>query len=314
MKNIVQLRRIISIISVLVPVLTMPANASTVNIFSGSSPIFAPVFIADTLGYFSDEGLDVDVKAFTSGAEATEGFRAGSAQFLVAADVPMLYLLAGGDARMVAQFSANPDMLLVIGNQDMKGPEDLVGKKIGLVRKSASEFLLYKHLSKAGVSLSDVELVNIAPFEQVSALTNGDVDALSSWKPFDNKIAALSGNKFHTLSWNGNDGYILYSGLVVKSDYFAENPDTVEKVVRALTKAANWLSNAAPEEVSKTLSMYLKNSPDDVSHVIANNTWDVNVNEDVITMMKEIEDFLVSLDLIKNRIDWDSAIDTSFMK
>src|SRR5918996_2862876 len=136
--------------------------AAAINVFSGSSPVFAPVFIADTQGFFTQEGLDVTVRPFTSGAEATEGFRAGAAEFLVASDVPLLYLLVGGDTAMLAQFSANPDMLLIVGPKDMPGPQALKGKKIGLVTKSASEYLLNKYLRRANLRLADVERVHLA--------------------------------------------------------------------------------------------------------------------------------------------------------
>src|SRR5687768_13224628 len=128
--------------SVFFALLPESALAQKIRIFAGSSPIFAPAFIADQKGFFKAEGLDVLVRPFTSGAEATEGFRSGAADFLVASDVPLLYLLVGGDTVMLAQFSANPDMLVIVGPKGSTNAADLKGKKIGLVTKSASEYLL----------------------------------------------------------------------------------------------------------------------------------------------------------------------------
>ncbi len=124
-------------------------------------------------GLFRGEGLEVSVRTFTSGAEATEGFRAGAAQFLVASDTPLLYLLPAGDVVMLAQFSQNQDMLLIVGPRSVKQPTDLKGKRIGLVRKSASEYLLRNYLRREGLSLDDVRLVHLAPFDQVPALVRG---------------------------------------------------------------------------------------------------------------------------------------------
>lgn len=62
------------------------------------------------------------------------------------------------------------------------------GKKIGLVTKSASEYLLSEYLKHANLALKDVERVNLSPFDQVSALLRGDVYAVSIWKPFSSKI------------------------------------------------------------------------------------------------------------------------------
>jgi ABC-type nitrate/sulfonate/bicarbonate transport system substrate-binding protein len=290
------------------------AQAEKIRIFAGSSPVFAPVFIADQQGFFAKEGLDVTVRPFTSGAEATEGFRAGAAEFLVASDVPLLYLLVGGDTAMLAQFSANPDMLLIVGPKELSGPQALKGKKIGLVTKSASEYLLNNYLRRANLTLAEVERVHLAPFDQVPALVRGDVFALSSWKPFDKKIVELSGGKYQTISWNGQEDYVLFSGIVAKSDFIKKDRDETLKVVQALAKAANWLTNAEPKSVGETLAKYLKTDASDIQYVIANNTWDMTVSPKFTNTMADIERFLVEQNLIKSRVNWDTAYNWNFLK
>lgn len=290
------------------------AQAQKLNIFAGSSPVFAPVFVADQQGFFKAEGLDVTVRPFSSGAEATEGFRSGAAEFLVASDVPLLYLLAGGDAVMLAQFSANPDMLLIIGPTGMAGPADMKGKKVGLVTKSSSEYLLFKYLQRAGMTLADVDRVNLAPFDQVPALVRGDVYALSSWKPFDLKISQMATNKFKTASWNGQEGYILFSGILVKNEFLKKNPDAARKVLSALVKTTEHMKRTELKTLSGDLGRYLKASATDVEHVIANNKWDMKAGPEFMTNMKDIETFLADQKLIAKRVDWNTAYDWSFLK
>lgn len=293
---------------------TTSAHAQKVRVFAGSSPVFAPVFIADQQGYFRDEGLEATVRTFTSGAEATEGFRAGAADFLVASDVPLLYLLAGGDVVMLAQFSANSDMLQIIGPKGVKSPSELKGKKVGLVTKSASEYLLNNYLKRAGLRVTDVERVHLAPFDQVPALVRGDVYALSSWKPFDMKILQLGQGRFEVLSWSGRENYILYSGVAAKRAFVAAQPDATAKVVKALTRAATWLSTADRKSRTDTLARYLKTDAADVDHVIANNRWDAKVAPEFLNTMTAIEQFLADQQLIKQRVNWTTAYDWSFLK
>jgi NitT/TauT family transport system substrate-binding protein len=290
------------------------AHAQKVRTFAGSSPVFAPVFIADQQGFFKDEGLDAQVRTFTSGAEATEGFRAGAADFLVASDVPLLYLMVGGDVVMLAQFSANPDMLQIIGPKGMKGPADLKGKKVGLVTKSASEYLLNNYLRRAGLSVTDVERVHLAPFDQVPALVRGDVYALSSWKPFDTKILQLGSGKFEVLSWSERENYILYSGLVAKRAFVTAQPDATARVVKALVRAANWLAAADRKTRSDALAKYLKTDPADVDHVIANNRWDMRIGSEFLDTMTAIEQFLSDQGLVKQRVNWATAYDWTYLR
>ncbi len=289
-------------------------SAAQISIFSGSSPVFAPVFIADAKGFFKEEGLQVSVRPFTSGAEATEGFRSGAAQFLVASDVPALYLLPGGDVVWLAQFSANEDMLLIVGDRSVRGPADLKGKKIGLVRKSASEYLLHNYLRRGNLGLEDVKLVHLAPFDQVPALVRGDVDALSTWKPFDKKVAALSGDRFRIISWNGQEHYTLYSGIVAKRSFVAANQNDVMAVMRALRKASDWLARNDLRTVSDVLGAYLKTSPADVAYVITRNSWAMVDDPAFRRVMQDIEQFLLAQNLIARKVNWAEARDVSFLR
>lgn len=290
------------------------AGAAEIHIFSGSSPVFAPVFIADLNGLFRSEGLEVSVRTFTSGAEATEGFRAGAAQFLVASDTPLLYLLPAGDVVMLAQFSQNQDMLLIVGPRSVRQPAELKGKKIGLVRKSASEYLLRNYLRRGGLSLDDVRLVHLAPFDQVPALVRGDVDALSTWKPFDLKIFGLAPDRFQVLSWNAKEEYVLYSGIVAKRAYAAANQETVTKVLRALRQASDWLARNDLKAVSQALGRYLKTSPEDVAHVIKSNTWSMVDDAAFRRTMGDIEGFLLSQHLIATKVNWAEVRGTAFLR
>jgi ABC-type nitrate/sulfonate/bicarbonate transport system substrate-binding protein len=289
------------------------AQAEPIRIFSGSSPVFSPVFVADQEGYFAEAGLEVVVRPFTSGAEATEGFRSGAADFLVASDVPLVYLLAGGDTVMLAQFSANPDMLLIMAPKELSGPQDLKGMKIGLVTKSASEYLLNNYLTRAGLALTDVELVHLAPFDQVPALARGDVDALSTWKPFDSKIMEIAQDRFEIATVSGKEGYILFSGLVGKRDYIAAHPEDTVKLLGALKKATEWLESTPAAERDEALARYLKTSPEDVGSVIANNEWGMEVTDQFTDTMASIEEFLAAQELISTRVDWDAAYDWSHL-
>jgi len=53
-----------------------------VRIFSGTDEHWVPLQVAKAKGYFSDEGLDVELTVFTTGATATEAFRAGRGDFI----------------------------------------------------------------------------------------------------------------------------------------------------------------------------------------------------------------------------------------
>lgn len=292
-----------------------PAGAQqSVAIFTGTSPIFGPVFVADAKGYFKEEGINATVKAFTSGADASEGFRSGGAQFLVASDVPLIYQMVGGDAVLLGQFSQNDDMLIMMGNKAVKSPAELKGKKIGLVRKSGSEYMLKRYLEKANLSLNDVEMVNIPPFEQIPAMSNGDVAAVSTWKPFNLKLMGVN-KDVKILSENGPVGYRLYSGILTKKSLDTpENKKLMVGIMRALHKAAAWLDKAPENEKFEIIAAQVKTSPVDVKEVIKNNKWSMVVNDDFKSAITNIAAYMHEQGLIKKDLDWNASTDFSAVR
>lgn len=292
-----------------------PASAQQkISIFTGVSAVFSPVFIADIKGFFKDEKLDVNVKSFTSGADATEGFRSGGAQFLIASDVPLLYQLAGGDAVMLAQFSLNTGMLVMMGKDTVANVAEMKGKKIGLVRRSGSEYMLHMYLQTGGLTLKDVEMVHLAPADQIPAIARGDVFALSTWKPFHLKVLGVAKDT-KILTENLPVGYPLYSGILIRRAVMTpENNDAIVGVLRAIAKAADWMTKANIDEASTLLAGHLKTQPIDIKEVIKDNTWSMASDAKFSKALSEVAGFLRSQDLIKADIDWTKATDWSYLK
>jgi ABC-type nitrate/sulfonate/bicarbonate transport system substrate-binding protein len=205
-------------------------------------------------------------------------------------------------------------MLVIVGPKGATNPADLKGKKVGLVTKSASEYLLNNYLKRGGLTVNDVERVHLAPFDQVPAIARGDVQALSSWKPFDLKIAQVAGDKQQVLANNGQEKYVLYSGILARRDFASKNPGELEKLLRAIGKASKWLAENSLAASGDALASYLKTDSKDVQHVIANNSWDMTVTPGFLSTMADIEDFLAKQGLIKTRVNWRTAYDWSHLR
>src|SRR5581483_4127872 len=85
---------------------TQPAKKITVGI--QVSPAMTLVMVAKDKGFFSNEGLDVELKQFTAGKFALQAFLSHSIDFAVAGEVPVgLASLQGNQIRIVSQVVAN---------------------------------------------------------------------------------------------------------------------------------------------------------------------------------------------------------------
>ena len=106
------------------------------------------------------------------------------------------------------------------------------------------------------------------------ALARGDVYALSSWKPFDLKITELAGDKYQVATNNGQEKYMLFSGIVAKREFVTKNGSRHRESDQGIGESFAVAREADRRRAAK-LWAYLKTDPKDVQHVIANNTWDL---------------------------------------
>ena len=104
-----------------------------------------PVYIAQTQGFFSDEGLDVTVKEYTSGKKATQVLFAGEVGISTVADMPVIFeSFKREDFCIIATFSYSFHFVKIIARKDsgIKKGVDLKGKKVGVNRGTSSHFFL----------------------------------------------------------------------------------------------------------------------------------------------------------------------------
>ena len=154
----------------------------------------APAFVAVEKGFFANHGLDAKIVMYQTGIESINGLMAGSQDvnvmgtppFLVGVSKGMPLVLIGLSHGDALASSYAPFSIVSNGSAGVKqgDAKSLAGKKIGLARGTVAEAYLAGILSQGGLKISDVTLVNVAQASMVTALRQGDVDAISSWEPW----------------------------------------------------------------------------------------------------------------------------------
>ena len=171
-----------------------PAPATvTVGIVNAVSD--APIFIADKKGYFADEGLTVQTKAFPSAANMVAPLGAGQLDVGAGSVSAGLYnaVARGIKLRVVAdKASSQPgyavnDLLIakkLVDSGRFKSPKDLKGLKIAMNGQGVTnQVTLNDILKKAGLKYDDVTTVDLSFPEHVVALSNGAVDGGVTTEP-----------------------------------------------------------------------------------------------------------------------------------
>lgn len=288
------------------------ANAADkVKIFSGTDEHWVPLQVAKAKGFFTAEGLDVELTVFTTGMAATEAFRAGRGDFISAGDLPSTAMWKGGTVIGVAPMSSDTDIFGIVGKSGISSPQDLRGKKVATPLGSTGEFLLYRYLASGGVAPSEVNIVGLAPPEMVISLVRGDIDAFAWLAPFTTR--AISSGKDIKLIASAKGLANNRIILNVTKTFHDQHPDQVQKVVNAVHKAIAF-TNANPEEATKIWAAAVQGDPNRSLAVVKLISYGMTLDDGFVSDMNELAKFMTQKGALKAPIDWSKDFDTTFLK
>ncbi len=219
------------------------------------------LYIALEKGYFEEEGLDVTI--YTPDDPATVLLTVGAGQDDFGLSYQTEVLLARGQEVPVVSISAlvqHPlNSVMALQSSGIEEPGDLKGKKVGSPGIPTDTPLLDTMLKEDGLSLDDVEMVNVG-FNLVPALISGQVDAIVGAYWVHESISAENQgfpvNIMRMEEWGVPDFYEIV--LVTSEEMITEQPDVVQRFVRAAMRgyreavadpqgAIDLLAQAAPE-------------------------------------------------------------------
>jgi ABC-type nitrate/sulfonate/bicarbonate transport system substrate-binding protein len=198
-------------------------------------------YIAQEQGFFENNGLDVEIKNYDSGKLAADALIAGDADISTSADAVLVSnSFEHEDLRVMGTVAiANVVGLIARKDRGINEPTDLAGKKIGVTRGSNGEFSLGVFLILNGLTLEDIEIVDLKPNEIVGALVSGEIDAGFTWEPnLYNAEIQLEDNAL-IIKENIPEFYFV---LLSKKVWIDSNPEVAKRFVKALVQAESYVS------------------------------------------------------------------------
>ncbi|MFL2781888.1 MAG: NrtA/SsuA/CpmA family ABC transporter substrate-binding protein [Rhodospirillales bacterium] len=226
--------------------MTADAAKYSATLAQNMSPISGVSIIAKHKGFFEKYGLDISVSGFTSGKQCLNAVLGGAAQIATTAEAPTT---AAAMAKLPIAFLARMEYsdlkTLTSKSVSINSLANLKGKKIAFTAGTGSEVYTIALLKKAGLTKSDVKLVNLRPQDMLAALSGGDIDAYNSWEPHVSNGIKAMGSKVVQLNTTG-----IYSetfNIVVMQDYLKKNPELIKAFLKALIDAEAFMK-ANPKE------------------------------------------------------------------
>ncbi len=206
----------------------------------------AGIFIAQDRGYFSDEGLDVELIGFKAAPQILPAIATGEVQVSGSAVTPALFnaFARGIGMKLVAdkgQVAKGFGFAAIVIRSDLadtvKDFKDLKGRKFAVMGKGVSSTTqLGKALALGGIEPSEVELVELGLPEMVAALGNKAIDGATLLEPFITFATA----RHVGIRWKGMEDFLPFTGqngVIIYSQKFAEEqPDAAKRWMVAYLK------------------------------------------------------------------------------
>jgi ABC-type nitrate/sulfonate/bicarbonate transport system substrate-binding protein len=219
-------------------------------------PFAATIAGAQAKGFFTDEGLETTLKPYSPHFSGVNVVLNGPATLASSAEPVVVRALINGEPIKVAAVISTSEMALSIvalKERGVSAREDLKGKRIGVTPGTSGEFNLHVLLTLSGIPLSEVQMVKLEPDEMEKAITSDMVDAVSSWEPHTTKILEKFGSG--AVQFYNTPPVTASHSLVVSQKLSEENPRIIEKALRALIKAENFIKRNPDEACTITAAV-----------------------------------------------------------
>lgn len=226
---------------------------------------YLPLTIADQLGYFKAEGLEVEINDFAGGSNALDSAAAGMADVISGAYEHTISLRSRGQQFLAFVLQGRaPAISMGISPKALphyRTVIDLKGKKIGVSVLGSSTHLVARHvLSRAGLKAEDVIFVELGMTDgALTAFRTGQVDAMSNDEPTmtlleqKGEIRIIADTRTLKGTVDVFGGPMPAGCLYAPMEFIRKNPNTVQAMTDAMTHSLKWLQTAGPGDLIKTV-------------------------------------------------------------
>lgn len=220
-----------------------------------------PIVVAHSLGYFKDEGIEVQFVDFKSGAQGLQALVAGNVEFAAGTYDHTIQMQAKGTS-LVNVLSMNRYASYVLAvvkskSKGIKSVKDLKGKAIGISGPgSGSHVFGVRALEKVGLHTSDVSWVGVGSgATAIAAVQRGEIDAIVAEDPAISELTTRD-NVTVLIDSRAKDGTayiyggdIAAIGIYSTTEYVNKHPKTTQALVNAVVRAMLYMQRNPIEAV-----------------------------------------------------------------
>lgn len=262
-------------------VISAGAQAETLKLAHSTWVGYGPFYIAQSQGFFADEGLDIELTIMENTPLKMGALMAGQVDMVAStADEFPTYMKPGKPLKYILAVDNSNGGDGVVSLKGISSVADLKGKTVAFEEGSVSQFFINALLREAGLTQDDIEIVNMTATDAGVAFNAQRVDAAVTWEPALSQGAATDHG--HLLVSSAEKPGLIVDVVAVREEFANEHQAELKGFVRAWTRALD----------------YLKSNPDESYAIMAKGVggWLEDPNE-----FKAVVTGIEYLDIAKNK-------------
>lgn len=285
------------------------------------SVFYAPQYAALKLGFFEEEGLEIELLNGGGADKVMTSVLTGEAQIGFAGPESCIYVLLEGheDAPKVFAQMTNRDGAFLVGRTDDEFSwEDLRGKTIIGGRKGGVPEMTLEYVMRQNgvIPHEDAAVDTSVQFNMMGgAFTGGNGDYVALFEPTATEVE-LAGQGYVLASIGEESGDIPYTAYFASQSYIADNPQIIQGFANAVAKGLKWVQDHSDREVAEAIADQFPDTDITVLEKVVSRYRSINAWKDTPVMDKEdlerLETVMETAGELSSRVDFNALVDNSF--
>ncbi len=275
------------------------------------SVFYIPWYIANSNGYFKEEGLDVEIILTPGADKVTSAVLSNDVEIGFCGSEATIYVYNGGEKDYLVNFAGltKKDGSFIVSREkiDNFSLDKLKGKKIiGGRLGGMPEMTLEWTLMENGINLDDVSIdTSIAFASMGGAFIGGEGDYVSLFEPTALEIEK-NGYGYVVASLGELGGNVPYTVFNARKSYIEKNPDVIKKFNKALQKGLDYTYSHSSKEIAESISTYFPDtSINDLEKIVKRY---IDIDSWYKTTYIEEKDFKHVQEIMKNSKQLDKEV------
>lgn len=248
-----------------------PTAQTPVTVQAGFIPVIdvAALYLGEKKGFFAGRGIDLKINTAQGGAALVPPVMTGEYQFgfsnivsLLSArseGLPLKVIASGSSSTAVA--GKDVTMIRVPQNSPITSAADLAGKKVSVnTLNNLLQLLAEVSVTAAHGDADSVQFVELPFPDAVTALGNGNIDAMVTAEPFDTVAAGKSTRVIASPYLDLSASSLTTSAYFTSEQQLEQNPRLFATIKAAIDESLTY-ANTHTEETRAQLASFMKIDP-----------------------------------------------------